>query len=115
MAPIAHPLQAGFWTETAAPAGVPTEAARHPLNHQPVGRLQGRTRSERQLKLPGPIFRVELQPGNAGGLQAIEQGRGVIQPLHQPIGAVGTAGHGRFGVGIGAMAGHQPLQFEAGP
>jgi hypothetical protein len=58
---------------------------------------------------------VELQPGDAGGLQAIEQGRGVIQALHQPIGAVGTAGHGRLGIGIGAIAGHQPLQFEAGP
>ena len=116
MAPIAHPLQAGLGTETAAPA----QAARHPLNHepgvhQPVGGLQGRTRSQRQLKLPGPVFRVELQPGDAGGLQAIEQGRGVIQPLHQPIGTVGATGHGRMGVGIGAMAGHQPLQFEAGP
>ena len=39
--------------------------------HQPVGRLQGGAGSQRQLKLPGPIFRVELQPGDAGGLQPI--------------------------------------------
>ena len=118
MAAVAHPLQSGLGAEAAAPAELAADALDHQLGaHQPIGRLQGRAGRQRQLELRGAVFRVELLPGQGGGIEGIEQGCGVVEPLHQPIGAVGPARQRRQRRGrrVGAWAGgHQPLQLETG-
>jgi hypothetical protein len=115
VAAVAHPrgLRQG------AEAHPPAEATGDPLDqqfrqHQPVGRLDRVGGSERQLELGSAVLGMELQPGQPGGVEGIQQGSGVVETLHQAVGAVGAAGQGGGGLPRGAGVGHQPLDLEAG-
>ena len=116
VAAIADPVGRDHRAEAAQPA----EALRDPLDQQPrhhqlVCRRQRWGRGQRKLELAIAILRVQLQPVESGGIERFGQCVEVVEAGHQPIGAVGAAGHGGApGSRRRLGRSHHPIDLETG-
>ena len=57
---------------------------------------------------------MELQQRELGSIQSLQHCGGVIQPIHESIGAIGATDDGGLLSAAGISGEHHPLQLEAG-